>query len=134
MGEERFGTKSKWETSGLWGYSLLWLCEMDMKELYDELYEGYLSNHLNEVTKCVWFLRESEEESFYNYKAMQLTGEGAAIEPVKEYEVFRKRIRSLLDQYKNERFSFEEYGFEALEMIGCRYFHYVPRVMKPTFP
>ena len=130
MGEEQFGAASNWESSGLWGYALLWMCEMDMQELYDVLYEGYLSSHLNKVTKCVWFLRESEEEAFYDYNAMQLAGEGTAIEPVKEYEVFRKRITSLLDQYKGEKFSFEKYGFEALEMIGCRYFHYVPRVMK----
>ena len=49
------------------------------------------------MTKCVWFLRESEEEAFYDYNAMQLAGEGTAIEPVKEYEVFRKLIISLLD-------------------------------------
>ena len=35
-----------------------------------------------------------------------------------------------MEQYEKEKFSFEEYSFEALEFIICRYYGYLVRVKR----
>ena len=35
-----------------------------------------------------------------------------------------------MGQYEKEKFSFEEYSFEALEFIVCRYYGYLVRVKR----
>ena len=62
-----------YETSGLWGYFLLWIGVSREEELYMNLKE-FLDKDLENVTKCVWFLRADEEEFLYEYDAMVKAG------------------------------------------------------------
>lgn len=124
-GNEHDGYKS----SGLWGYFLLWIYLFDDEETYMSLIE-FLTKDIEKVTKCVWFMRKEEETLFYNYFAMNLSGDGVAIRVNEKYEDFRKQIGFIVEQYKNEHFSYEEYSFLPLELIVCRYYGYVPRVIR----
>lgn len=117
-----------YETSGLWGYFLLWIGVLEEKGLYDQL-KNFLDEDLKMVTKCVWFLRGNEEHFFYNYGAMVESGEGIEIKTEKDFDTFLKNVNFILNQYKEEQFSYEQYSFPALEMIVCRYYGYVPRVV-----
>ncbi len=124
--------KESYETSGFWGYFLLCLFCVDFNELYDSMKE-FFDKDLKEVTKCVWFLRTNEERMFYDYYAMNLAGEGIEIETEKDYKTFKKKTKFILDQYKSEKFSFDEFCFEALEIMVCRYYGYIPRVNYKLF-
>lgn len=117
-----------YETSGLWGYFLLWIGVLREEELYMNLKE-FLDKDLENVTKSVWFLRAEEEEFLYEYDAMVKAGEGIEIRTEKDFDTFAERIDYILEQYKNELFSYEKYAFPALEMLVCRYYGYVPRVI-----
>ena len=83
---------------------------------------------MEQVTKCVWFLRRDEEEMYYEPFAMNLAGEGIDLTVGKSYADFKQRTDFILSQYEEEKMSFDEFDFEALEMIVCRYYGYIPRV------
>ena len=117
-----------YETSGLWGYFLLWTGVLREKGLYTQL-KDFLDQDLKMVTKCVWFLRKNEEQFFYDYGAMVKSGEGIELKTEKDFNTFLKEVDYILEQYKEEQFSYEEYSFPALEMMVCRYYGYVPRVL-----
>lgn len=116
-----------YETSGLWGYFLLWIGVLREEELYNRL-KGFLDEDLAKVTKCIWFLREHEEDFFYEYGAMVKAGEGTELKTEKDFDTFVGKIDFILEQYKKETFSYEKYSFPALEMLVCRYYGYVPRI------
>ena len=88
----------------------------------------FLDDELKSVTKCVWFFRENEEDEFYNYYAMNLSGEGVSLELEKDYTTLQNKIKFILGQYESEKMSFDEYSFGVLEIIICRYYGYIPRV------
>lgn len=125
---EMGNTVEDYETSGLWGYFLLWIGVLRDEDLYMNLKE-FLDKDLKKVTKCVWFLRAGEEEFLYEYDAMVKAGEGIEIRTEKDFDTFVERIDYILEQYKQELFSYEKYSFPALEMLVCRYYGYVPRVI-----
>lgn len=118
-----------YESSGLWGYLLLWIYLLDDQESYEGIQE-FLNNDLENVTKCVWFLHATEEVLLYDRNAMVLAGDGVSIQVKDSYQSFRNQIGFILSQYDNDRFSYEEYSFLPLELIVCRYYEYVPRAMK----
>lgn len=74
-------------------------------------------------------MRAGEEEFLYEYDAMVKAGEGIEIRTEKDFDTFVERIDYILEQYKQELFSYEKYSFPALEMLVCRYYGYVPRVI-----
>lgn len=117
-----------YETSGLWGYFLLWIGVLREEVIYNQL-KDFLDKDLKKVTKCIWFLRENEEQFFYGYDAMAKAGEGVEIKTEKDFDTFVKKIDYILEQYKEETFSYEKYSFPALEMLVCRYYGYVPRIV-----
>lgn len=120
-------TTEDYEISGLWGYLLLWIGILKNKKLYEKL-KKFLDDDLKNVTKCIWFLRENEEEFFYNPYAMNYAGEGIELKTENNFEIFIKKINYILEQYVDEKFSYEMYSFPSLEMIVCRYYGYVPKV------
>lgn len=124
---EMNNTSEKYEVSGFWGYCLLLIYRFDDKELYDML-RDFLAEDLKDVCKCVWFLRSAEEELFYEPGAMNLAGEGVEVTVEDNYPDFCRKVGFILDQYKEERFTFDEYSFSGLETIICHYYEYVPRV------
>lgn len=122
-----FGNETEeYLTSGLWGMLLEWFSVLGLKEEYEAI-QDFLATDLENVTKCIWFLRDKEETLFYDRYAMNLAGEGIAIRVEETFEAFDKWMKFVFKQYEKETFSFETYCFEALEMIVCRYFGYVPR-------
>lgn len=124
---EKGNEHEEYETSGLWGYLLLWIYLLDDEKTYKQMQE-FLSKDLEKVTKCAWFMRPNEETLFYEKNAMNMTGDGVAIQIKEKYQDFRKQIDCVFTQYKNDCFSFEEYSFSPLELIICRYYGYIPRV------
>ena len=94
-----------YETSGLWGYFLLWIGVLREEELYNRL-KGFLDEDLAKVTKCIWFLREHEEDFFYEYGAMVKAGEGTELKTEKDFDTFVGKIDFILEQYKKETFSY----------------------------
>lgn len=116
-------------TSGFWGTMMEWIVLMEQKDLYQQLYL-FLKEDLAKVTKCVWFLRAEEESSFYDAYAMNSVGEGVSISEEKTFEELKEKVLFCLKQYEGEKFSFEEYSFESLEFIVCRYYGYLVRVKK----
>lgn len=108
-------------TSAFWGTMLQWMVLMEQKEMYQQL-QPFLSKDLAEVTKCVWFLRAEEETKFYDAYAMNLAGEGVALNVEPEFEKMKEHMEFIMRQYEEEKFSFDEYSFEALEFIVCRYY------------
>lgn len=119
---------SKFETSALWGNFLLWIGAMRLESEYNSL-KSFLDEDLESVTKCAWFLRDSEEKIFYEYNAMYKAGDGMEITTEKDYKEFIERIDFILQQYKDECFSYNKYSFDALEMIVCRYYGYIPKTL-----
>lgn len=115
-----------YDFSALWGYYLLIIFYIDEKELYGHL-QGFLNIELSKVSKCVWFLRKSEEKMFYDAWAMNTSGEGVAIDVEKNFDTFKKKMDFINKQY-DDVFSFEEYCFSGLEIMICRYYDYIPRV------
>lgn len=116
-----------YEVSAFWGYYLLLMAYLDCYELYESAKE-FLQCDLEKVSKCVWFLRENEELNFYNAWAMNLAGEGVEISVTDEYKTFSDKVNFILEQYKDEKFSFDEYSFESLEILICHYYGYIPRI------
>lgn len=116
-----------YETSAFWGTMLLWICVLEEKQLYEGL-KQFLSEDMNEVTTCSWFLRAAEEPALYAPKTMYLAGEGFAVEIENTFEKFQSKVNFLLEQYEGEKFSFDDYSFPAMEFIICRYFGTLPRV------
>lgn len=116
-----------YDVSALWGYYLLILFYLNEQEIYDQLHE-FLKVDLEKVSKCVWFLRKEEEIQFYAYWAMNVAGEGVEIAVEENFELFKEKIKFIVDQYSNEKFSFDEYCFSSLETLICRYYNYIPRV------
>lgn len=116
-------------TSAFWGTMLEWIVLMGQNDLYQEL-QVFLEEDLKEVTKCTWFLRADEETTLYDPYAMAMAGEGIAFSVEKSFEQLEKRIGFVMEQYKNEVFSFEKYGFRALEFIVCRYYGYLVKIQR----
>jgi len=116
-----------YSTSAFWGTMLEWIVLLNQRNLYQELHE-FLKNDLAEVTKCSWFLRADEEAKFYDYLAMNLAGEGVAFEIEDTFDELSEKVQFVMQQYKDEKFSFDEYSFRALEFIVCRYYGYLARV------
>ena len=119
--------ENPYEMSVFWGLMLECIVCMDENELYDNI-KSFLKEELSGVTKSTWFLRKSEEELFYDYSAMSLSGEGVVIDTENDYELLKKKILFIFEQYNDEVFSFDEYSFEELELIICRYYGYLPRI------
>lgn len=124
--EESIGTVN-YEVSAFWGYYLLLIERLSSKELYESIKE-FLKVDLKNVSKCVWFLKKEEELLFYEPLAMNMAGEGVELTVEKTFEDFSAKIQFIMKQYKKDIFSFDEYSFESLEVIICRYFGYIPRV------
>lgn len=97
------------------------------KELYQTL-QPFLADDLADVTKCIWFLRSEEELAFYDSLAMNKAGEGVALDPESTFEKLENTMNFIWSQYKNEKFSYEEYSFKALEFMVCQYYGYIPRI------
>lgn len=116
-------------TSAFWGTMLEWIVLMGHKELYQKL-QLFLEEDLKEVTKCVWFLRANEEAILYERYAMNRAGEGIALSVEKSFEQLAEKINFVMQQYKNEEFSFEKYNFKALEFIVGRYYGYLVKIQR----
>lgn len=116
-------------TSAFWGIMLEWIVLMGQDNLYQQL-QLFLEEELREVTKCSWFLRADEEILFYDPYVMTKAGEGIAFDAEKTFEQLAERIRFVMQQYKNEVFSFEKYSFKALEFIVSRYYGYLVKVQR----
>ena len=43
---------------------------------------------------------------------------------------FKEKVEFIMGQYEKEKFNFEEFLFEALEFIICRYYGYLVRVKR----
>lgn len=116
-------------TSAFWGTMLEWLVLLDQKDLYVQL-QPFLAEDLADVTKCAWFLRASEEGAIYDAYAMNKAGDGVAFEPEKSFEDLKEQITFVMDQYSEEKFSYDTFSFNALEFIASRYYGYLVRVKK----
>ena len=46
----------------------------------------------------------------------------------KTFEDLKEKVEFVMKQYEGECYSFEEYSFEPLECMVCRYYGYLPRV------
>lgn len=124
-----FGNRhEEYKVSGMWAVLLEWIAILEDEETYGVVQE-FLKSDLQGVTECAWFLRAYEEALFYEPYAMQLAGEGIALDAGKDLDDLIKNMNFIFEQYKQEKFSYETYSFEALEMITCRYFHYIPRTI-----
>ena len=119
-----------YKVSGFWGYYLLLIAKYNDAKLYGYLL-SFLKDELEDVSKCVWFCRREDEDLLYQPNAMQKAGVGVEIRPADKYDVFYGEVTALFQTYRQESFSFDENGFEAMEMILCRYFGYIPRVVVP---
>ena len=117
----------EYKYSGFWGYTLLCIVSLDFESLYNEIKE-FLKDDLEQVAKCIWFLRKNEEEIYYERCAMNLAGEGVELPVEMEYSDFKRKAEFILSHYKNEEMSFDEFNFEPLEIIICRYYGYIPRI------
>lgn len=106
-----------------------WMVIMNQADLYQQL-QTFLSEDLEAVTKCAWFLRAEEELKFYDFYAMNEAGEGVSFDMPESFEKLKEYVEFIMQQYEGERFNFEEYSFEALEFIICRYYGYLPRVKR----
>lgn len=113
--------------SGLWGYLLLWIAELNDRETFQSIID-FLNSALGNVTKCVWLLRGKDEALFYDRYTMQNAGEGINLSHIKNYKELIRIYKAWLKQIKKEKYSYEQYSFPALEMIVCRYYGYVPRI------
>ena len=120
---------SEYKTSAFWGVMLEWIALLENEELYNTTLQPFLSNSLKDVTKCAWFLRADEEKYLYSKSAMYNSGDGVEVATPKEYQDFRKYTSFIISQYSAETFSFDKYGFPALEFILARYFNHFVRVM-----
>ncbi|MBD5530448.1 MAG: hypothetical protein HDR02_18880 [Lachnospiraceae bacterium] len=121
------GDAVNYDVAAFWGYYLLLVKYFDYGELFGDI-KNFLQIDLAKASKCVWFLRKNEELLFYEPYAMNLAGEGIEINVEKNFETFSAKVEFIVQQYENEIFSFDEYSFENLEVIICRYYGYIPRV------
>ena len=127
MDIEMNGGSVVYEFSAFWGYFLLMTGLFGYEDIYESI-KDFLNNDLENVTKCVWFLRGQEETFFYEPMAMNTAGEGIDITTEENFEKFSNRIHFIMEQYEDENFSFDEYSFKSLEFIICHYYGYIPRV------
>ena len=67
--------------------------------------------------------------TFFSKSAMYNSGDGVAVESPKEYQEFRECTSFIISQYSAEKFSYDQYGFPALEFILARYFTHLVKVM-----
>ncbi|MBP3603214.1 MAG: hypothetical protein J6J79_03585 [Lachnospiraceae bacterium] len=116
-----------YDVSAFWGYSLLLMHQFKCMELYAVL-NKFLKQNLSSVTKCTWFLRKDEELALYNPWAMNLAGEGIEVPVEDDFNKFQNGVKFILEQYRDEAFSFDEYSFSSLEILICHYYGYIPRV------
>ncbi len=117
----------EYKYSAFWGYTLLCIACLDFESLYNEI-NDFLNDDLKQVTKCIWFLRQDEEEIYYERYAMNLSGEGVELSAENNYTDFKRKANFILSQYENETMSFDKFNFEPLEIITCRYYGYIPRI------
>ena len=117
----------EYDVSAFWGYCLLIIYFFDDCILYEKL-RGFLQKNLEMVSKCIWFLRKKEETYFYDSMAMNYAGEGIEITVEDKFDTFKKKVNFVLEQYKDEMFTFDEYSFMSLEVLICHYYSYIPRV------
>lgn len=116
--------------SGFWGYILLWIAKLSCEDLYLKLIP-FLVNEIGEVSKCIWIQNTQEEMCFYDRNAMSKSGTGVSLKIAENYNEFYKinDLDALLRRYREKSFSYEDFSFPSLEMIVCRYFGYIPRVI-----
>lgn len=122
-------SEEEYETSSFWGVMLEWIALIDNENIYEDL-QTFFSKDLKKVTKCAWFLRADEETYLYGLNAMYNAGDGVAIKLCEDYKSFKDNITYIMNQYTDEKFSFDEYAFPALEFILARYFNHLVRVKK----
>jgi len=118
-----------YDCSAFWGNIIQWLVVLEQNKIYSNI-QSFLSSSLANVTKCTWFLRASDELKLYDRYAMNTAGDGFAIDPVTSFDELKETVKFVMEQYSNERFSFDEYCFESLEFIICRYYGYLARVKR----
>lgn len=117
----------EYETSAFWGHSLLIINELGLSDLYMQVKE-FLEKKLEQVTKCARFLRKEDELFLYDSYTMNRAGEGIEIRVEDDFETFSNMVNYIMQQYKDEILSFDEYSFSSLEMFICHYYEYIPRV------
>ena len=118
-----------YDCSAFWGNIMQWLVVLEQDEMYNNI-QSFLSSSLANVTKCTWFLRASDELKLYDRYAMNSTGDCFSIDPVGSFDELKETVKFVMEQYSNEKFSFDEYCFESLEFIICRYYGYLARVKR----
>lgn len=117
----------EYNVSCFWGTMIEWIVLLDQKELYQKI-QPFLTEDLSNVTKCVWLLKAEEEAKFYDANAMCSSGTGFDFDTYKDFEKLKEEVDMIVNQFVSETFSFEEYGFSALEFIVSRYYEMLPRV------
>ena len=119
-----------YETSGFWGYILLWIARLSYCELYTKLC-SFLNDEIGNVTKCIWIQNHEEEVLFFDKYAMNKSGTGKCFKTPDNYKEFYEmnNFDDLLKKINTIKFSYEEYSFPSLEMIVCRYYGYIPRII-----
>ncbi len=120
---------AEYNTSAFWGYMMEWIVLMEKERIY-EVIQPFLAEDLKNVTKCAWFMRAEEESIFYEAYAMNRSGDGVVFEPAKSFSELCDDVLFVMKQFEQEVFSYEEYGFPALEFIVSRYYGYLPRVKR----
>ena len=116
---------NEYQSSGLWGYLLFWISKYGDEALYSKAY-SFLKQDLNHVTPNIWILRSNEEEALYNHNAMNMAGESVEIILEEDFSEFQKVMKKIAEVYENEKFSYMEYCFPAIEIIASRYYSTVP--------
>ena len=122
----------EYNTSVYWGNILEWLVALGKEDSYPYV-QQFLSEELTEVTPCSWFIKLEEEEKFYDKYAPYNIGDGVAFTPHKSFKELQEDINLVKEHYSYESFSFNEYSFDALEFIICRYYNY-PVYVKDESP
>lgn len=113
----------EYNTSIYWGNVLEWLVAFNKEDMYHYV-QQFLSKDLTEVTPCSWFIKKDEEDKLYDKHAIYNIGDGVAFTPHESFEKLQEDINLVKENYSSEVFSFNEYSFDALEFIICRYYDY----------
>ena len=116
--------------SAFWGEMLRWIVLYDQQELFAKL-SRFLNEDLKNVTKCTWLLQAAEEDVLYERHAMHKAGDGTSFDSSK-YKKMASDIQLVEKKYKKEKFSFDNYSFEALEFIVAKYFGNLVRVKRES--
>ena len=61
---------------------------------------------------------------------MNMAREGVAFDIEETFDQFSENAQFVMNQYKDEKFSYDTFNFEALEFIVCRYYGYLVRVRR----